>query len=227
MAPKGLPKRSRGGEESAPVLGLDGSWGILGGSWKGLGVFWGPRADFNYFLLIFNGFWSFFKDFWMIFQWFLINFWCLLALWRAVGAALDPPQRKLWGRVFYYCSLDRVVFCIIKGPQDRILVFSGTPRIVPGPSVFGVFFVLFSKSLFWGFGGQHGPNMVPTGPREASKIEKNILEKGSYVGRCFWLIFYWFWQPLGWIFGGFWMLSWEPSWLKNRSYGLLLASWPK
>ena len=38
---------------------------------------------------------------------------------------------------------------------------------------------------------------------------------------------YYFLEPLGSIFAGLWASSWEPSWPKNRSYGLLLASWPK
>ena len=46
MAPKGLPKRSRGGEESAPVLGLDGSWGILGGVLEGSWGLLGPKSRF-------------------------------------------------------------------------------------------------------------------------------------------------------------------------------------
>ena len=87
------------------------------------------------------------------------------------------------------------------------------------------------SSIFIDFGGVLGSNMASTcvqlGAQEASKLNKNRSKNGSYLGHCFWLIFDCSWEALGWIFGGFWVPSWGPSWLKNRSYGLLLASWPK
>ena len=63
---------------------------------------------------------------------------------------------------------------------------------------------------------RHPPKTVPRGVQIPSQL--------ALYFRC---LFYRSWEPLGWIFGGFWVPSWWPTWLKNRSYGLLLASWLK
>ena len=87
------------------------------------------------------------------------------------------------------------------------------------------FLALFSKVLFWGFCGQHGLNMGPTwSPRGFQNREKSI-KKGSYLVCYLWLNFYWFWEPLGWIFGGFWVPSWGPSWLKIAIYRKFGKQW--
>ena len=95
-----------------------------------------------------------------------------------------------------YC-LDRVVFCSVKGPQDP----SGNSL---GPSFFSVFLVLFAKSLFWGFCGEHGLNMDPTwGPRGLQNREKSI-KKGIISWTLFLIDFLLIlgasWVDFWWIF---------------------------
>ena len=48
------------------------------------------------------------------------------------------------------------------------------------------------------WGGVRGGSWGQVGNPNKSKIEKK--KNGSYLGYCFWLIFYWFWEALGWNF---------------------------
>ena len=58
---------------------------------------------------------------------------------------------------------------------------------------------MLSKSLFWGFGGQHGLNMGPTwGPRGLQNREKSI--KKDHI---LYVIFDWFFIDFGSLLGGF------------------------
>ena len=77
------------------------------------------------------------------------------------------------------------VFSALKPGQGCFLYSYRDPRIgfsvAMGSFDFGIFFVFFSKSFFGGFGGQHGPNMVPTwGPRGFPNREKSV-KKGDHI----------------------------------------------
>ena len=88
------------------------------------------------------------------------------------------------------------------------------------PPFWRCFFALFSKSFYWGFVTNMASTCIQLGSQEASKIHKNRFKNGLYLGHDFRLNFYWFWEDVGWIFGGFWVPNWEANWLKTRSYGL-------
>ena len=77
-------------------------------------------------------------------------------------------------------------------------------QILPGVCFFSVFLVLFAKSLFWGFCGQHGLNMGPTwGPRGLQNREKSI-KKGIISWTLFLIDFLLIlgasWVDFWWIF---------------------------
>ena len=95
-----------------------------------------------------------------------------------------------------YCSLDRVVFCIVKGPQDRI---HGMGRFWQGP-LFLMFFCVVVEIVFlkvvrptW---PQHGSNLEPKRPPKSRKIYKKRDHVLYVIFDCFFIVF-------GSLLGGF------------------------
>ena len=74
------------------------------------------------------------------------------------------------------------------------------------------------------------PTWVQLACQLGAKIHPNPCQEGSKyqanLHHIFDTLFDRFWVPFGLNFGRFWVPSWRPSWPNNRSYGLLLASWP-
>ena len=69
----------------------------------------------------------------------------------------------------------------LRGQQDPRFEFPKCSRPLSAICFFSVFVVLLSKSLFGGFGGQHGLNMVPSwdprglqNPKKSTKKDRML-----------------------------------------------------